>query len=339
MPSASNAAIQYEAAQRLAAYAAMVDAGDHLEYGLAASSQWSRRSGYAPSIRPNGIITGGIGSIAASGSDNVVDSTALTCYLIGVSTSVGAGTDLSITRGVTTDTHRINSITVNSGGALAVVSGVDHTAFSEIRGADGGPPWIPTGSVEVFQVRTTSVAAAAVTSSEIYQIPGTHREPWNYPLWDEFPIGDSTHAAAYINFNGALGVIHSDDAGSTSSTKKVYGQVYTPDFATLPIATDFVPPEESFSVSSTQVYRKTIAAASSSLGQGSFTAYLNDGVTDALVGFAGENLIFKFFPDEDASPFILCQGSLGTVRAFPAGDSISAACTISADQKGVNKAS
>jgi len=43
-------------------------------------------------------------------------------------------------------------------------------------------------------------------------------------------------------------------------------------------------------------------------------------------------LWFKFFPDRYASPYILCQGKLGISRTFPAGDSLQAACTISASE-------
>jgi hypothetical protein len=46
--------------------------------------------------------------------------------------------------------------------------------------------------------------------------------------------------------------------------------------------------------------------------------------------------MFKFYQNRDNStPYILTQGILGISRAFPAGDQISAACTISAEEAAV----
>jgi hypothetical protein len=78
------------------------------------------------------------------------------------------------------------------------------------------------------------------------------------------------------------------------------------------------------------VYGSTLGSTSSTLGQGKFTAYLNNGVADALVTLKNAILWFKFFPDRFASSYVLCQGKLGIARTFPAGDAIQAACTISA---------
>ena len=84
-----------------------------------------------------------------------------------------------------------------------------------------------------------------------------------------------------------------------------------------------------------EVYGTTLGATSSTLGQGRFTAYLNNGVADALVTLKNETLWFKFYPDRYASPYILAQGKLGIARTFPAGDAIQAACTISAASAGI----
>ena len=84
------------------------------------------------------------------------------------------------------------------------------------------------------------------------------------------------------------------------------------------------------SVSSTQIYGTTLGSSSSTLGQGSFTAYLQDGVTDGLVGLKNQILWFRFYPDRYKSPYMLTQGKLGISRTFPAGDNLAASCTISA---------
>jgi hypothetical protein len=61
-------------------------------------------------------------------------------------------------------------------------------------------------------------------------------------------------------------------------------------------------------------------------------------VTDTLLGLADETLVFKFFPDENKAPYIVCQGELGISGSFPAADNISCACTISAEVAAVRKA-
>jgi hypothetical protein len=257
----------------------------------------------------------------AAGNDDV-DVAALTCYLAGVKTSVNAALDQAITRAAT-DVAVINSITVTSGGAISVIKGTDSadTTFSETRGAAGGPPYVPVGSIEIAQVRVTTNTSAVITADEIVNVIGVHTERWDYPVWDESP-SDGT-----LSFASALPLVHTGDV-----PKGVYASYSEPVFVDVSLASDFVPPENSYTVSSTPIYGATLGSSSASLGQGSFAAYLNDGVGDPLVGVEGENLWFKFFPDRYQSNYILAQGKLGMSRAYPADDNIVANCTISAEE-------
>jgi len=325
MPTAENAKLEYEAGQQSYAMGALTDSGDNTTFNSSASL-WSRRSGYSPSVLPNGLLTGGVIIPAVSGSNDVVDVSALTLNLNGVAgDSVAADTDVSITRPATA-VSKVISITVSSAGAIAAVAGTDGatTAFSETRGAAGGPPYIPTDSVEIGQVRVTSDTAAPITSAEIFQVVGTHTERADYPLYDVNYIGGT------VTFYSALPQIHTGDVA-----KAVHASYSAPIFAEVALASDFVPPETSHSVSSTQVYGSTLGSTSSSLGQGSFTARLQDGITDGLVTLKNETLFFRFYPDRYDSPYRVDQGKLGIARTFPAGDSIQSACTISAESDGV----
>ena len=328
MPTAENAKLEYEGGQNYTAMSALTDSGDLTTF-TSSASRWSQRSGYSPVIRPNGIITGGVVSVAASGSDDVVDVTAVSCNLNGVVTAVSAGTDLALTRPATA-VAKVNSVTVNSSGALAVVAGTDSlsSAFSETRGAAGGPPYIPVDSIEVAQVRMTSDTSAAITAAEIFQVIGTHRETAMYP---DYTVNYLTGG---ITFLAALQASHTGDEG-----KAVYASYAAPIFAEVGLASDFVPPETTHSVNSTQIYNTTLGSTTSTLGQGSFTAYLNDGVTDTLVDLKNEILFFRFYPDRYKTPYMIVQGKLGVGRSFPAGDNILASCTISAEQAGVEYSS
>jgi hypothetical protein len=190
--------------------------------------------------------------------------------------------------------------------------------------------------VEIAQVRFSAIANAAVAATEIKAIPNTHRELAAFPTYETnfSTVESGVLGSAGVAFNSALMAAHSDDSGSTIKTKKVYAQYYEPEFAQIPKTSDFKRPANSKSVSSTQIYGGAIGSVSTSLGQGSFKAYLNDGVTDGLLSEEGNNLWFKFKPDRLKNPYVLTQGYLGIVEQYPAGSSIMADCTISAEVSG-----
>jgi len=314
--------IRYEAGQTAKPFEAMTDSGDATVFE-ASFSPVSNAAGSEPVVAPYGLLTGG--AITPHASNDTVNIAALTASMAAVSgadaegvISVAAGT-LTITRGLTTDTHNITSITVNSSGALAAVSGTDGTAFVETRGAAGGPPLIPVGSIEIGQVRTTSVTAAAVTAGEIYTVPGTHVERADYPVYA------LNYATGEITFAEALPLIHTG-----AVTKKVYIKGATPLFAPIPQTSDWVPAESTYSINSTDTYDGPVGSASASLGQASFSAILKDGITDSFMAQKGKNLWFEFRPDRDKTvPKQLTQGIFGVSRTFPAGGgSFSASCTV-----------
>ena len=335
-----NAAVFYESGQSQQAFAAMSDAGAHTVYTLTAKP-WSQVAGYEYTVVPYGLATGGTVTPAVSTTNNLVDVAALTAYMAaatGASATTGlltvnATTDISCTRGSSTNTHIVNAITISSAGAIAVVAGTATTAFSTTRGAAGGPPAIPLGSAEIAHVSFTSTAAAAVASSEISQIVGTSQERYDYPVWSENPIEGK------ITFAAALPVIHGTAVGVPTATKPVYAKVATPVFAEIPRARAWVPAETSNSVSSEQYYDGTIGSFSSSLNQASFEVSLNDGITDAMLGKKGQNLLFKFSPDKNKAPYQITQGVLGVARTFGVGANPSATVTVSASQASVDFAS
>jgi len=326
MATAANAKIQYESGQDLVPFLALTDQGDHMDF-RSSDPLWSKREGYEPNVKPNGLATGGT---VTPGTDNdKVAVAALTCYLAGELKSVSASSGLTITRAISTDTHIKNSITVTSAGVLAVIAGTDGTAFSETRGAAGGPPLIPVDSIEIAQVHLTSNVAAPILANEIKQVIGTHVERYDYPTWtvNAYNVESGNIGNAGIKFASPLPLIHTG-----SIPKAVYAQYYEPSFTDIQKTDGFVPPETTHSVSSKQIYATTLGSTTSSLAQGSFTAYLEDGISDGLLSLKNATLFFKFFQNRlNSTPYILMQGKLGISRTFPAGDQISAACTISSE--------
>lgn len=317
---ADNAILYYEAGQTAHAMAALTDSGDQTTFESGVD-MWSKKDGYSPEVKPNGLATGGIVTVK-SGTNNAVACSALTAYIGGVLKSVAANASLTCARG-TTNGYRIHSITTD-GSTIAVTSGTESTAFSATRGAAGGPPLIPVGSIEIGQVRLSSTTAAEVSDDEIKQVIGDHQERYDYPT---FQVG---YGNGEVIFDAALPAIHTG-----TLPKGVFASFYEPTFSQVPEVSDFVPPETSHSVSSKQIYGKTLGSSSSSLGQGSFTAYLEDGVTDNILGLKNETLWFEFKPNRLNPAKIRCLGKLGIKRTFPAGDNITASCTITATDEAV----
>ena len=329
MPTAENGVLYYEAGQTPAGIVQLSDSGDHTIFNSAAQL-WSKYSGKVPVVRPNGLATGGVVIPAVAAGNDAVDVTALTAYLAGVLESVGAAADQAITRGSAL-ACKISSITVTSAAAIAVVAGTEGAAFSETRGAAGGPPLIPVDSIEIAQVRLDSLTPAPVEADEIYQIVGHSMERWDYPTWKTNPYNVDSDLLGYagIEFVSVLGLIHTG-----SVPKQIWANYYTPTFAELTNCDAFVRPGEGISVSSKQVYSGVLGAMSKSLNQGSFTVYLN-GVDDPFLKEEGNILFFKFKTDRLVTPYVLCQGYLGITESFPAADAISAACVIAAESAGV----
>ena len=329
---AENGCLYYEASQSFTAMTALTDSGDHQLF-TSAVTLWSDRSGYSPIVRPDGLISGGIITPDSLLVNNKLDVTAASCYLAGVLTSVVAG-DLTVARGADADhAYLITSVIITAGGAFDVLAGTGSTAHSATRGAAGGPPLITVGCIEVGQIKYTSHTAALVLASEVFQVPGVSQERYDYPLWEIY-YGRNQANDIPGGCVKMLSAMTADHVGPTA--KKVYASYSEPQFAEVRPVSDFVPPTNAHSVSSKQVYSGTIGARSSSLNQGSFTAYLSNGVNDPIIRLKDETLWFKFYPDRYKSPYVLTQGKLGVVPSYPADDSITSACTISAAEACVN---
>lgn len=334
MPNASNAQLLYEADQLQVAMTELTDAGDQINFDSAATL-WSGRAGKAPDVKPNGVKSGGVITPESSGTNNQVDISECKCYLAGVETTVAAVADQAIAR-PTVSNYQKQSITITSAGAIAVVEGTEGSAFSDTRGAAGGPPWIDNDAIEIGQVWYDSQSAAAVLASEIKQVENVSQERYDLPNWEIEYISVSNNVLGYagIYFHSALPLIHSEDAGTNTYGKDVYASYWTPEFIEIVDAYDFNPPANAHSINTQQVYGRTKGSTSTTLNPGGFSVEMKDGVTDNLLKFTDQLIWFKFKPNRLNDPYILAQGYLGVVSAFPAGANINAVCSIAAETVG-----
>jgi len=300
-----NSRMYYEGGQTPFSMSALTDSGDHITYNSQAA-RFSEYEGSAPDIRPDGVLNGAVISAAISGTDDLIDLTAFTAMQAGVNRSVSASLDETITRAAT-DVSSISSVTLTSAQAIAVIQGTDGTdaTFSETRGDPGGAPLIPVGSIELGQIRLTTNVAGPITDDDIFQVPGTHLEK------SLFPVVTVKNSAGTVEFSSALPLIHTG-----AITKAIYGKYAEPIFLEQPFSNDFVPSEITHSGSSEQYYSSVRGSSTSSLSRGSFTADLNDGITDDILTHVNKNLWFKYQQDEFKTPYVLTQGKLGIARTL-----------------------
>lgn len=325
-----NPIIRYESGQTAHPFEAM-DTDDNATFE-ASFSPLSGAAGAEPVIAPYGLLTGG--AVTPHASDNTVAIAALTASMAAATgadadgvVTVAAGS-LAASRGTAPNICRITSLTVNSSGSLAAVAGAAGSAFSEERGANGGPPLIPDGSIEIGQVRLSTEAAAVVSASEIFTVVGLHVERSDYPVYQ------LDYARSEVTFSEALPAIHTG-----TIPKRVYIKGSTPLFAPIPNTRDWAPAESTYSIQSVETYDGPIGSSQASLQQASFVATLRDGITDGFLAQKGKNIWIEFRPDRDRTlPRQLTQGILGVSRTFPAGGGqFEANCTLTPTVESVDE--
>ena len=338
MATSSKAKISIETGRTLTSYAEATDGGDHAIFNI--GTVWSGYSDestdYSPSVRPDGMVSGR-NVLSVHATNDTVTVAGFTAYSKGIEHTVTATTD-TFTRG-TSDLSLINSVVMDSAGSIAVVRGTigADATFSETRDAAGGPPYIPISDVEIGQIRTTGADAAVVTASEIFQVVGTHAQRYDYPTWEEYNVGKGILAVSAAEKNSHIKLTSALPAVHTGGTYKgIWIQYYTPVYSELPKTMDFVPCENSPSVTSTQFYNGTIAASSRSLGTGGFTAIMADNISDALLNEQDKTITIKMWPDRNKNPYILTQGEIGIARTYPVADQNRAAVTIAAENASVS---
>lgn len=332
MATSANARIKVELSRSLSALAAMTDGGSHTVFTKSGATIWSGKTGYEPSIRPDGIVSGR-NLLSTHTDNNKVTVAGFTAYLAGVLYTVAA-TTATVTRPATAVAKVIGIHLDSDGSTINAVAGTDGstTAFSEARGAAGGPPYVPVGDIEIGQVRLTSNTAGVVLAAEIFQVDGTHTERSDLPGWTVDNIGrgldaeTSAEANAHVKFSSALDTRHTAD-----TCKKVYAQVYVPSGTALQRALDFKPAEYSYSASSEAYYQGAIASTSSSLGQASFTVLMDDGVTDQILREKGSVSTVWFYPHKDGAPFSLSQGTMAGTREYPVANQNKLSATLTCE--------
>lgn len=333
MAALTNASLEYESGQTQYPFAAMTNSGDHKTFSLA-TKPWSQAAGYEYAIKPFGVINGGNITPAAGAGHNNVDVSLLLASAPGIAganattgeITVAAATNIAATRSAVGGTpYQTTSITMNNAGAIVAVSGTVGATQSETRGAAGGPPLIPVDSIELGQVRFSSITAAPVQASEIFATPGVHREMSDQPVFSEDPIRGT------VTFAAALPLTHTGNV-----PKRVMARVATPIFAPIPYITSWKSADTSGSSNSEQTFDGPVGSVSLSLTQASAAMIAKDGITDAILKKRGQTLMFRYKSDKNRLPYQITQGVMTVARDFTPGANPKMTLSITATTESVD---
>lgn len=138
----------------------------NLQYLAAGRGPWSKRSGYTPVIRINGVVSGCV--VTGSGTNNL-EVTAGVVNVNGTVVAVGADTSNTVTRGAASK-YAVSALCVNAAGTLSVVKGADGDALDLTGGYDGAgqKPLVATTLAVIAYAVTFGDSAALIPSTDIY---------------------------------------------------------------------------------------------------------------------------------------------------------------------------
>lgn len=201
LPGGNNFLLKVEDGFVAKAYEAMTDDGGHQTFtctGTRFSLCEMDENGVdrRPIITPDGVMNGCYISPAASGANDAFDLSAGTLLIGGAQINIAASANIALIRPAS-GFFRTVSITLTSLGALAVVAGSDGAAFSAARGAAGGPPWVPAGSIELAAVALAATAGPLAESGIAFAPEYSHA-----PEYTLLPY------AASVRFAAPLAAIH-----------------------------------------------------------------------------------------------------------------------------------
>lgn len=265
---------------------------------------------------------------AASLTADKIDVEAGVVVIAGVEVTVTLDTDVTVTRGGSS--HIKYSICVNGTGVVSALAGTTHTAFSSVRGADGGPPHVTVGLVEIAQVWYSSLTPAVVASTEIKFVPEQHRELSYYPGW--FYIPPTTDDDQKIEIGVALTLNHTGDI-----SRIVYAEYYNPVFVKMDDVSEVKPPRKTYTATEENTYDAARKVSNESLGDGSFKILMDERTNSLIKQAEGDVRWFKWFADKTKTDYVLFQGRVQIVDEYPVKGIMQATVTIVTEVAGIDK--
>lgn len=327
MPTSDNALLEAETDQDGdGSFEVMTDSGDHKIFTIPGKPVFSgfktKSTSFAPKIFADGIVSGqNLITPDSLAANDAIDFAALSVNLQGAKYNIASG-DLAVTFPVT-DPNKVVSICafLSTGTPTIVeVEGSENAGASTVRGAAGGPPFIPALYVEVGQIIFTATGTQLITAAMIKQGSSAYTELATSPelkivngigrgLKAETPAEEN----AFVEFSSAMDLRH-----TAGTTKGVYARVYEPIITELVNANNFKGSFQSVSGSAESVYRNVISSKAFSRADGGYDRKLGDGVTDFELKLNGGTLTYRFYPDGAEDPYQLTQATIGIDPSYAA---------------------
>lgn len=285
-----------------------------------------------PEVRLDGVRSGLV--ITPGSGFNEVDVSAGEVYIQGQLVSVTAATVSDITRPTTTGEILVSAITVDSAGSLTLTPNTEG-ASSTVRGAAGGPPFLPVNEVLIGYIAATYYDGSAsgervITAGEI----DSYSKEYAAIPSAKVNYFDDTANIGTIEMANVLPDIHAATAaGPGTACRNVYASYYEPQFEEVPDALDFSF-DEDVSTYKSKAYKD--ASEETAVGtpswSGSFDAYWTR-VEDILNLVKGSKRWIKHFPDDDLADHWVGRAVLKVGRQSPVDNNMMASVTLEGSGK------
>ncbi len=302
------------------------DSGDQKKFTYSGTVKlFSMLKGQAPIVRPDGARSGLKVIPAISGTNDLVDVAAGAAFVGGVDLAISASTDLAITRAGAGDTFQIHSILIDNAGVISVLAGVQGTAFSTVRGANGGPAYVTVDKIEIAQVKLDSLAGAPVKTSEIDE---NVRQRYDIPSFKLVP------EEAAVEMLSALDKRHTGD-----TTKGIWTKHYEPIWNDIPEASNWKPVDFTAESQKNTTYDGVTTFVRKGIGDGSFDVNLKGEAGEIMSEVIGGMRWLRFYPDKFKTDHHIVLGFLTYDRDNPPDDMMKASVTVTGAVVAIEKAS
>lgn len=279
-------------------------------------------------IAIDGLKSGCVVKPAISLTADKIDIEAGVVVIAGVEVTVALDEDLAVARGGSACIKY--SILVDSSGVVSALAGTTYATFSTIRGADGGPPHITVGKVEIAQIWYDSLTPAVVATTEIKIVPEQHRELSYYPGW--FYIPPTTDDDQKIEIGVALMLNHTGDI-----SRIVYAEYYNPVFVKMDDVSEVKPSRKTYTATEENTYDAARKVSNESLGDGSFKILMDERTNSLIKQAEGDVRWFKWYADKTKDDYVLFQGRVQIVDEYPVKGIMQATVTIVTEVAGIDK--
>lgn len=329
----SGGKLQMEAGGTLYTYEAMTKQSNTQHYEITTGRLFSNAEDVNGvdqryTIAIDGLKSGCKIKPAVSLTNDKIDVEAGVVVIAGVEVTVAADTDITITRGGSACIKY--SIMVDSSGVVSAEAGTTYTSLSTVRDADGGPPLVTVGKVEIGQVWYTSLTPAVVAATEIKIVPEQHRELTYYPGW--FYIPPVTDDDQKIELGVALMINHTGPL-----SRVVYAEYYNPVFVKMDDVSEVKPPRKTYTPTEENTYDAARKVSNESLGDGSFKILMDERTNSLIKQAEGDVRWFKWYGDKTKDDYVLFQGRVQIVDEYPVKGIMQATITIVTEVAGIDK--